>query len=59
MKNAIRFKNVYTDNGLGRMLRLIPTLNVWWDPEDRTVCVTLGWLAWDVNFWFNVSEYFM
>ena len=57
MRNAIRTINDWSDTEMGRMLNLLPRLNIWWN--EGTVCVTAGWLFWNILFWFNVPPDFV
>jgi hypothetical protein len=47
-----------------RQISLIPRLDVFWDAgiiEDGEskyplICISCGWLMFDIAFWFNASE---
>jgi hypothetical protein len=57
MRNAVKFINDWSDTEMGKMFQLIPFANIWW--HEGTVCVTVGWLFWNLQFWFNVPPDFV
>lgn len=49
---AVKTESLLTEDA-GKMIRLLPCIDVWW---NDAVCISFSWLFGSVSFWFGDAK---